>query len=336
MTATTGVKKIIKLMPVLLLAFMLAIVSAIPAMAASRTKITAVKVTITEDDITPETRYGTENIEVDVDSGHYSFDYYEIDDDGVEWRVDQVPRITIHLVVDDPDLYYFSSTLKNNFTVSGATYVTGTLTTAESATELYFTVELTPMNERVADMTTVTLTDSGYAYWDAPVGAGSYELRVYRNGSLDGTTDIKTDATEYNLKDHMNKAGDYYVRVRACNGINPANKSEWIESSTVSISAERANEIREGIPFTRPLAGDWENVEGGQVYRYEDGSVAGPGWVQFDNYWYYFDENGIMQTGWITVDGLEYYMDNRTGRMLTNTTTPDGYKLDENGNKKTD
>ncbi len=336
MIGNTNGRYIYKTLTVFMLALALVIAAALPAFAATRTKITSVKVTILEDSIQPESRYGTETIDIDVDSGHYYFDYYEIDDDGVEWRADQIPRIVIHLRVDDSDKYYFSSTLRNNFTVVGGTYVSGTLNTTDSATELYFTVELTPMDERVADISEVTLTDSGYVYWDAPIGGGSYDIRLYRNDNLVSTTDITTDATEYNLKDYMNRAGSYYVRVRACNAKKPGNKSAWTDSALVTIDSARANEIREGLSFERPLKGEWTKVDAGWTYQYEDGSYVAPGWIYLDDHWFYFDPESIMMTGWITVDGEDYYMDDITGRMLTGTTTPDGYILDENGHKKTD
>lgn len=46
---------------------------------------------------------------------------------------------------------------------------------------------------------------------------------------------------------------------------------------------------------------------------------------------YYTDEKGRMQTGWIqNTDGRWYYL-SESGALLTNTTTPDGFTVDENG-----
>ena len=54
---------------------------------------------------------------------------------------------------------------------------------------------------------------------------------------------------------------------------------------------------------------DWFEHSGNQYYADENGTLI-TGWFQYDNQWYYFTEDGIC---------------------LKNTTTPDGYYVDENG-----
>ena len=82
------------------------------------------------------------------------------------------------------------------------------------------------------------------------------------------------------------------------------------------------------------------------------------GWLkcETDNYWYYLDENGAMVTGWqnikgkwyyfssVTTDGAAYSYDTENekwnyandsvipfGAMYENAETPDGYRVDTNG-----
>lgn len=82
-----------------------------------------------------------------------------------------------------------------------------------------------------------------------------------------------------------------------------------------------------------------------------DSGVLLKGWQRIGDYWYYLNPNGVMVTGWIQSNNLWYYLDGATGRMLTgwqkidnkdycfasdgslyvNTTTPDGYMVDEKG-----
>ena len=41
-----------------------------------------------------------------------------------------------------------------------------------------------------------------------------------------------------------------------------------------------------------------------------------------------------MRTGWVEWNGERYYCHDETGEMLKNTTTPDGYILDNEGHLK--
>ncbi|MDO4730615.1 MAG: hypothetical protein Q4B14_00575, partial [Clostridia bacterium] len=58
------------------------------------------------------------------------------------------------------------------------------------------------------------------------------------------------------------------------------------------------------------------------------------GWLQIGNEFYYLSESGVMQTGWQFIawsDGADWFYFSESGLMLKNTTTPDGYYVDENG-----
>ena len=47
--------------------------------------------------------------------------------------------------------------------------------------------------------------------------------------------------------------------------------------------------------------------------------------------WYYLESSGAMKASqWFEVDGKWYYV-NDSGELLVNTTTPDGYKVNANG-----
>lgn len=59
------------------------------------------------------------------------------------------------------------------------------------------------------------------------------------------------------------------------------------------------------------------------------------GWKLIDNKWYYFSiENnnfiGNMSVGWKNINGKYYYFD-LNGQLLVNTITPDGYKVNNEG-----
>jgi hypothetical protein len=70
----------------------------------------------------------------------------------------------------------------------------------------------------------------------------------------------------------------------------------------------------------------WWNTEGNSYSK---------GWRLIDNSWYYFGNDGYMKTGWLNDNGTWYYLNTvsngNLGAMLTNATTPDGYKVNEKG-----
>ena len=73
--------------------------------------------------------------------------------------------------------------------------------------------------------------------------------------------------------------------------------------------------------------GSWQSNSTGWWYQNADGSYPANEWQQINGSWYYFNESGYMVASmWIG----NYYL-GENGSMLTNTTTPDGYVVDENG-----
>lgn len=302
-----------------------------PAYAASRKKISSVTLTVTSE-VLPETKYGDEEIEVEVKSGRCSFDYYDIENIGFEWVEDDVPEITIYLRADEG--YYFSLTTASAVKLTGATYVKASK--QDSSETLVLRVKLPSLAESVADQGEVTLADNGIAYWDDVRGAGSYEVRLYRNGTGIGASILTTNNTYYDFTSMMTRAGSYHVRVRPVNKINLENKGAWAESPVINLSTERADAIRSGtVDKALPTQGEWMHDGVGWWFRHDDGSYTKNNWESIKDQWYFFDENGYMKTGWIEWEGKQYYCDQATGAMLKDTTTPDGYILDYNGNPKT-
>lgn len=53
-------------------------------------------------------------------------------------------------------------------------------------------------------------------------------------------------------------------------------------------------------------------------------------WKQEGSTWKYQNDDGSFSTGWNWIDGKCYYFDT-SGNMLSSTTTPDGYQVNENG-----
>ena len=75
------------------------------------------------------------------------------------------------------------------------------------------------------------------------------------------------------------------------------------------------------------FAGEWKSDSIGYWYEKEDGNYIVSDWFMDDGKYYYFNGDGyMMSNAWIG----NYYV-GEDGAMLTNTITPDGYQVDENG-----
>ena len=75
------------------------------------------------------------------------------------------------------------------------------------------------------------------------------------------------------------------------------------------------------------LAGQWKQDHKGWWYQYNKGWYPESKWQKIDGTWYYFHADGYMAYNtWIG----DYYVSN-SGAMLTNTTTPDGYRVGPDG-----
>ena len=74
---------------------------------------------------------------------------------------------------------------------------------------------------------------------------------------------------------------------------------------------------------------EWFYYKNGWYYLNETGAME-KGWLEVSNKWYYLDQDGKMETGWVQVDSKWYYL-NKSGALLTNTITPDGYKVNRDG-----
>ena len=73
----------------------------------------------------------------------------------------------------------------------------------------------------------------------------------------------------------------------------------------------------------------WVKAGGSWYYLNSSGAMQ-TGWVKTGGLWYYLNSSGAMQTGWFSVSGKWYYAYG-SGALAISTTTPDGYKVNYNG-----
>ena len=73
----------------------------------------------------------------------------------------------------------------------------------------------------------------------------------------------------------------------------------------------------------------WVKDKGTWYYLNKSGAMQ-TGWVKDKGIWYYLNKSGAMETGWFTVSDKWYYA-NESGALAINTTTPDGYTVNTDG-----
>ena len=313
------------------MAGVLAMMSAFPGYAASRKKITSVSVSI-KADIEPETDFGQEIIEIESSSNRYSVDGYEILNEGFYWTEDMTPEIRITLTADDD---YYTALTKDKVTLKGGAEFKKS-TRQQSSSVLLLDVTLSSLQNSLKDMEGITLSDNGIATWPAISTAGSYEVRVYREGKIVGTS-LETNINSANCRERMMKPNEtYMVKVRAVNKYDPTVKGDWTESNSVYISGEKVAQFKadpnaSNVNTASGTTGEWkQEADERWWYRRADGTYPANKWEELGGKWYFFDENGYMKTGWIDWEGKSYYC-SENGDMLTNCMTPDNYLVGEDG-----
>lgn len=71
-------------------------------------------------------------------------------------------------------------------------------------------------------------------------------------------------------------------------------------------------------------------VKDGSWYYLDGSGAMKTGWLKDNGSWYYLQDSGAMKTGWMKVSGKWYYAYS-SGALALNTTTPDGYRVNYNG-----
>ena len=151
---------------------------------------------------------------------------------------------------------------------------------------------------------------------------------------------VKSQHIQKLQKEYRNSAkaaGKYY---------NDVNGVEDNKPNNTRINDDQANQ---GTQATQAKA-EWIKSGSRWWYKHADGSYTTNGWEKINGTWYYFDQDGWMVTGWVKDNGTWYYLKSSgamatgwyqvggkwyysyaSGALAVNTTTPDGYKVNHNG-----
>ena len=140
------------------------------------------------------------------------------------------------------------------------------------------------------------------------------------------SSQIQTFATKANLFDKDLKAiGTHKTKTANTNSSqkNGSNHSQYF-GSWIQSNGRWWFEHNDGS-YT---SNGWEKINR-TWYRFDNSGWMQTGWVK-DGSWYYLDGSGAMKTGWMKVSGKWYYAYS-SGALAINTTTPDGYRVNYNG-----
>ncbi|MEG2349341.1 MAG: hypothetical protein RSB57_02370 [Hungatella sp.] len=255
--------------------------------------------------------------------------------DSSYWEEGEVPRVRIELYTQGGNL--FNCNGKDHFSLSGmgAKYLSARILDGGTAMEL--TVTLSRI-ESALEAPSDLYWEGHHAEWDEIQNADQYEVSLYRNDNH--LTTVRTGNTSYNFRNHMERSGDYYFRVRSIDR-DGNRKGAWSEYSdetyvdrndyeSSSGSSYNDNHSPNCSVYTPYPTNEWRRDQVGWWYRHGDGSYVKNGWEQVKGIWYYFNDKGYMCTGWVFVKDKWYYL-NADGAMLSNTRTPDGYYVDASG-----
>ena len=160
------------------------------------------------------------------------------------------------------------------------------------------------------------------------------------------SSQIQTFATKANLFDKDLKAiGTHKTKTANTNSSqkNGFNYSQyfgsWIQSngrwwfkhndgSYTSNGWEKINRTWYRFDNSGWMQTGW--VKDGSWYYLDGSGAMKTGWLKDNGSWYYLDSSGAMKTGWMKVSGKWYYAYS-SGALAINTTTPDGYRVNYNG-----
>ena len=306
----------------LLFAIILAInLNPITSSAATKKKITTVKLIVEVDMSALESTKSTP-VDIKFPSGKFEVTSYDFMNGGFEWLETDVPRLEIMLSAVEG---YSFATTDNSFSITGGTYVEQQ---KDNNQTLRLIIDLPPVNEFTQAIESVQWSDDHTASWSKSEGAGTYEVRLYRDGKVSGAVK-RTEQTSINLVGSMTKTGTYSFRVRPVNKRNIEKKGDWVEAPLKYVDGVLADANRR----TYEANNGWKKDDIGWRYEISDGSNVINDWKLINDQWYFFNKKGYMATGWINWKEKDYYCEISTGKMLINCTTPDGAVLGADGAK---
>lgn len=180
--------------------------------------------------------------------------------------------------------------------------------------------------------------DRAVAEWEKAESSTKYKVQLYRtnlNNPVGKVVSTSGSSHDFSSAISQKGTGNYFFVVTPVKGGDElAETSDMLEVDSEVMSGIRAA-LKE-----KKKATDAEKLEGGPrwvmnptgtwKYLKADGTYAKSAWEQIEGKWYYFGSDNLMMTGWQKIRNYWYYLGD-DGACWMNTTTPDGYTVNESG-----
>lgn len=278
------------------------------------------------------------DVEAEVsDDGCYVDEVSITNEPSGDWDEDTKPKIKITIGAESD--YSFSSGLGKSDVYLGDDESTVTSVT-RSTSKLYVYVTLPKISEIETeydnddedydlDVYDLSWDDSygGVAYWEGTDYAKKYQVRLYRDGDIVGSTYTTTN-NYYNFCGSFTKEGSYTFRVKAVRG---SDESSWRESEPKDVDKSGASAIyanrtaassyygnstgsssnsgsQTGSSSSDTSGGAWLRDSNGWWWCNPDKTYPVSNWKMINNVWYYFNQSGYMvENQWVQNNGAWYY-----------------------------
>ena len=153
-----------------------------------------------------------------------------------------------------------------------------------------------------------------------------------------GTHKSKATNSSQKLDDETNDPAEFLNRLRSWFDHSQyfgswiqSNGRWWFKHNDSSYTSDGWEKI-DGVWYHFDSLGWMQTgwVKDGSWYYLDGSGAMKTGWLKDNGSWYYLDSSGAMKTGWMKISGKWYYAYS-SGALAINTTTPDGYRVNYNG-----
>ena len=204
-----------------------------------------------------------------------------------------------------------------------------------SSKTIYLTAKSTQSREISSiDPTVIIPTNRDWSSSDTSVATIDRDgnITAHKSGTttITVTSDSKTYSTTVTVSDNASSNTSSAQDIKYGRWIRSGSRW-WFKHNDGSYTSngwEKINRTWYHFDGSGWMQTGW--VKDGSWYYLDGSGAMKTGWLKDNGSWYYLQDSGAMKTGWMKVSGKWYYAYS-SGALAINTTTPDGYRVNYNG-----